>query len=369
MSNAKSSLRDAYPEIAAEWHPTKNGRLTPDDVSPASVFKAIWACRENPEHMICQRVDHRVRGGGCKLCRQEQFLAENSLAVKFPDIARQWHPTKNGDLKPDMVSYGSSKKVWWQCDINPEHSWSAFIHTRTAPVGRGCRICADQKLFDVNSLAIRYPRLAAQWHPTANGGLTPNQVNGELPTRVFWLCEKDHTWNEPICDRTTNGKGCPECYGQQLLDETRLSARFLHLAAEWHPTMNQLSLSDVSSSSREEVWWQCRKNPAHKPWKERVWVRTQWGTVCPGCIEDRSRENSLENRFPEIAKLWHPTRNAPVTPAEVNYGSIIFVWWKCAKNADHVYQARISDMRKAHKEGKSPCVFCRTAKQLSRKSG
>ena len=33
-----------------------------------------------------------------------------SLEEYAPDIAKQWHPTKNGKLKPTDISYGSEKK-------------------------------------------------------------------------------------------------------------------------------------------------------------------------------------------------------------------------------------------------------------------
>ena len=37
----------------------------------------------------------------------------NTLAVTMPDLAAEWHPTKNGDLRPTDVTCGSGKKVWW----------------------------------------------------------------------------------------------------------------------------------------------------------------------------------------------------------------------------------------------------------------
>lgn len=36
-----------------------------------------------------------------------------SLADERPDLAKEWNYEKNGDLKPEDVSYGSNKKVWW----------------------------------------------------------------------------------------------------------------------------------------------------------------------------------------------------------------------------------------------------------------
>ena len=36
-----------------------------------------------------------------------------SLAETHPDLAAQWHPTKNGELTPYDVTAGTDKSVWW----------------------------------------------------------------------------------------------------------------------------------------------------------------------------------------------------------------------------------------------------------------
>ena len=42
----------------------------------------------------------------------EQFTEkEKSFADRYPDLAAEWHPTKNGELTPSNISSGSSKKV------------------------------------------------------------------------------------------------------------------------------------------------------------------------------------------------------------------------------------------------------------------
>ena len=38
-----------------------------------------------------------------------------SLAEAFPEIAKEWHPTKNGKLTPEMVTRGSMLNIYWQC--------------------------------------------------------------------------------------------------------------------------------------------------------------------------------------------------------------------------------------------------------------
>jgi len=41
-----------------------------------------------------------------------------NLLDKFPDVAKQWHPTKNGSKKPEDYRPGSHIKVWWLCNYN-----------------------------------------------------------------------------------------------------------------------------------------------------------------------------------------------------------------------------------------------------------
>ena len=40
---------------------------------------------------------------------------EYNLEVLFPDLAKEWHHSKNGDQKPFYITPGSGRKVWWLC--------------------------------------------------------------------------------------------------------------------------------------------------------------------------------------------------------------------------------------------------------------
>ena len=66
-----------------------------------------------------------------------KLLKTNSLAVKDPQLAKEWHSTKNGDLSPKDVFHHSGKKVWWVCDRG--HEWQAIINNRAS--GTGCPYC------------------------------------------------------------------------------------------------------------------------------------------------------------------------------------------------------------------------------------
>ena len=60
-----------------------------------------------------------------------------------PDIAAQWHPTKNGDVTPDQVTASSGTKAWRICHKGPDHEWQATIGNRTT--GHGCSTCAGEE--------------------------------------------------------------------------------------------------------------------------------------------------------------------------------------------------------------------------------
>ena len=62
-----------------------------------------------------------------------------SLAETHPEIAKQWHPTKNGDLSPCQFTHGTHKKVWWKCDKGDDHEWMTPIAYRSN--GSGCPFC------------------------------------------------------------------------------------------------------------------------------------------------------------------------------------------------------------------------------------
>jgi len=136
---------------------------------------------------------------------------KNRMSLLFPKVAKQWHPILNGDLTPNDISYGSNKVVWWLCGNG--HEWEDTVNHRCIG-SRGCPGCSGHKVYEDNCLATVNPELAAQWHPTLNGELTPKDVTKSSDKVVWWVCEKGHEWGSNITNRT-NGNGCPGCSGKK----------------------------------------------------------------------------------------------------------------------------------------------------------
>ncbi len=80
-------------------------------------------------------------GYGCPYCANKRIGYGNDLKSQNPKLAKQWHPTKNGDLKPSNVFSHSGKKVWWIC--KEKHEWEAAIYHRSN--NRGCPYCSGHR--------------------------------------------------------------------------------------------------------------------------------------------------------------------------------------------------------------------------------
>ena len=204
----RPSIATTHPQLAAQWHPTKNGTVKPQDISHGSNLKAWWRCPKSPEHEWQATVASRASGNGCPCCRGLKAVPSNCLSTLRPDIATQWHPIKNNPLTPNDVVPMSNKIVWWKCPKAADHEWKGSIAIRSAQ-GCGCPYCAGQKICSSNCLSTTHPELAAEWHPTLNK-ISPNEVTHGTTKRAWWRCGKGHKWQARI-DHRANGAGCPIC--------------------------------------------------------------------------------------------------------------------------------------------------------------
>ena len=67
-----NDLQALFPAVAAEWHPTKNGETTPDEVLAGTNAKFWWQCKFGHEWQ-CSVVDRRRRSSGRPICSENQI--------------------------------------------------------------------------------------------------------------------------------------------------------------------------------------------------------------------------------------------------------------------------------------------------------
>lgn len=217
-----------------------------------------------------------------------------------------------------------------KCNAGPDHEWQADVANRVA--GGGCPFCTNRRVSVTNSLATLHPRIAAQWHPTKNGTLTPGDVVRSSGIRVWWQCPKgpDHAWHGSVHARTAGrrDRSCPFCTGNRVSQTNSLAARKPALAREWAWRLNgKLKPTDVTGGSNRVVWWRCVRQRDHL-WKASVSRRSS----CPFCARRRvPLTASLGAVAPAAARLWDRTKNGARDPKNINPGSRRPAWWRCPK--------------------------------------
>jgi len=110
------------------------------------------------------------------------------------------------------------------------------------------------------------PELVAEWHPTKNEGVAPEDVPYGAGTKLWWRCEKGHEWQTSPNNRTNHNTNCPICYDKNRSDYSRRASAAFNLliahpalCSEWHPTRNEHSPEYYMPKSNDKVWWRCSK--------------------------------------------------------------------------------------------------------------
>lgn len=350
-----------HPDLAAEWHPTNNNGLNPSDITCGSNKKVWWLLPyDDPktgkhfnfewQASVKQRVGNRT---GCPyLSGKKIFVGFNDLGSTHPKLSKQWHPTKNGDLKPTDITHSSLLQIWWLLPyddaITGKHfdfEWRAQVRKR-ANENIGCPFLSNQQVWiGFNDLKSQFPDLAKEWHPTKNGNLKPTDVFYGSTKKVWWLKSYDDPktgkhfnfeWEMSLHGRSILGYGCPFLSGQKIwVGFNDLASTHTEIASQWHPTKNgSLKPTEVSAGMDRVVWWVL---PYDDPktgkhfnfeWKTRIIHRTE-GYGCPylsGKIVYQGF-NDLQTVRPDLALEWHPTKNGDLKPTDITIYSNRKIWW------------------------------------------
>tara|TARA_Y100001935_G_scaffold225516_1_gene202642 strand:- start:1622 stop:2188 length:567 start_codon:yes stop_codon:yes gene_type:complete len=139
----EKSILKTHPEFCNYWDYKKNSPLTPENFSKGSEFVAWWNCDKG--HTYQDKIYTRLNSTGkCPICLGQRISDDNNLQFRYPKIASEWHPSKNGKLLPSQVMPGTHKKVWWLCPEN--HSYKIAVYSKVgAGYKKGCQICAGRK--------------------------------------------------------------------------------------------------------------------------------------------------------------------------------------------------------------------------------
>jgi hypothetical protein len=223
-------------------------------------FKTVWS--------------NIYSGRSCPYCSGKQVGISNCLATKKPVLAKEWHPTKNGNLTPYDVTCGSSKKVWWICEKG--HEWEASRNK-----GSGCPQCSGRLPTKENNLLNSNPDLCKEWNYKKNIK-KPEEYTPYSTKKVWWQCSKNikHKWKASILNRNFRRDKCPYCSGRNASEDYNLKIINPKLCGEWDYNKNKKKPEEYTPGSNQKVWWKCRE--CRHEWKATIHNRSN-GRNCPEC--------------------------------------------------------------------------------------
>jgi len=172
--------------------------------------KLKWRCLREKCGEIFEMEWSRINSKGqeCFYCNKLIVGLSNCLATLNPELAKEWHPTKNGNLTPyDVTDINSTEQVWWQCQ--KEHEWQIDVGQRTY-FNSQCPYCTHKLPSEDYNLLVINPKLCEEWDYEKNVK-RPEEVVPGSARYVHWKCrECGHKWEARINHRNNDG-GCPEC--------------------------------------------------------------------------------------------------------------------------------------------------------------
>jgi hypothetical protein len=194
------------PKLRELWDAEKNSAAA-NEVPARNFRSAWWKCSRGHSFQRAPRL--MLRDATCPTCG----VASTSFATEHPRLAKLWHPTKNGDLRPDAVDSRHAADAWWRC----ERGHAFRRPPLQMPHDSSCPTCALAE----ESLTARFPAIAAEWHPERNGDITPDQVDADHQMNAWWRCERGHEFQATVRSRCRGNRRCPVCFGAWSVEHLR----------------------------------------------------------------------------------------------------------------------------------------------------
>ena len=324
------------PFLLTEWDYEKNER-GPEEYTPNSNEDVYWVCSKCGYHFKA-KINNRALRKSCACCSGRIVVPGiNDLATTHPQLAKEWHPIKNGDLHPTDVTYGMATRVWWIC---PEgHEYSATLLHRSS--GTNCPVCNSGRQTSFAEQAVYYyvkkvfPDAISRYTEIFGKGM---ELDIYIPSIRLGIEYDGMAWHkaDKIPREKKKYKICQENGIRllRLMEKPPEAGRLLtadesltildgpmyekkHLAKVIHLLLDRI---DPESNS-----WTRQKPIFHS----RVDVNLDRDESEIRRYMTIIKNGSFAEQYPELAKEWHPTQNGDLTPDKVKPHSGISVWWTC----------------------------------------
>ena len=120
----KNTFFSEFPELQKELDFNKNKDLDLNNVYKTDEKRLYWICERGHRYPMNarSRYQHYIENNiSCPKClinfQINQRRRKSNLLITHPLLCKDWHPTKNKNLKPEMFTKSSKQEIYWLCHI------------------------------------------------------------------------------------------------------------------------------------------------------------------------------------------------------------------------------------------------------------
>ena len=346
--SAENNLAVTSPLFLKEWHPLKNGYLTPSDVHPRGKNRIWWLCDKGHEWLAS--VVLRDRGTNCPYCAGKKPSAEYNLAIKHLHLVSEWNAEKNKPLTPNNITPGSKIKIWWQCAY--QHEWQAAVHTRVN--GHNCPKCNIRSSRLEIRIYCELKRIFKEvwWQEKIH----KREIDVYVPHLKLGIEIDGFYWHQSD-ERKKTDQAKEIILGDNGIALIRVVDDRLEInESNSIPYVNNENHFNVIVRLLTFIKFKLKLNHADiKNIDEYILTKqyqneAEYNSTVSALPAPQMKRSIASN--PDLLKEWHPSKNS-YHPAQLSYGSRIKVWWQCGLN--HEWEATPNSRTRPQGTG---CPYC-----------
>jgi hypothetical protein len=354
LVSQENNLLTNHPK-KAKYFDVKKNRTTPDKIHENSGKKYWWRCEKNhsyfrPAHGIGEK---RFKySSGCPYCKGLKISDDNNLKHLNPEIAKEWNYKKNIKLKPENVTAGSEKSVWWICKKN--HEWKAVVYSRTGKNKTGCPLCSK------NHTSIQEVRLYSELIKVFPTVLRKDrskkfELDIYIPDYNLAIEYDGSYWHEKkqLNDFKKNIKAQKKGIELFRIREKPLPKLSNKDIITKTAKLSKIDINNLLKKIRPNCL-KSEKNKIDSYLKSNEFINQRFFSKLISNFPGPVYTESLSYKYPEIAKYWDYKKNNYLTPNLFSYASNEKVWWKCKKS--HSWSRVINNFVRQNR--KKPCPIC-----------
>lgn len=316
--NTSTLLKDRFPDIFNQLHPTKNDHLNFKTLTYGSNKYATFicdtvydcGCAHEWKSIICNRTNSN---SGCPYC-SNLLICEHQSFMNDPLLFSQYKQENNPKIEnPWLISKNSHVKITWQCfyHLSCKHIWSSTVHSRTSG-NTGCPFCkhTNGQVCPCDSLNNN-KLLKSEFFEELNPGIKLENLSKSSNKKIMWKCSIitcSYQWVATINSRISSNSGCPKCSGkikknlQDYIDLAELNGgKYLGIKDD-----NNNFIQDIPSNTHiNDGFWQSNcliKEKIHLHEWSTSYTNINSGRWCNICHNKTEAKicNFLKNEFPYL---------------------------------------------------------------------